>query len=329
MSQTATANIHALNLKSSGNTNGEKRTLPDLAATRSSVGAQVKAFLKGCGLSYPQLRNHVEFEEECVLEAVRRGYMTDDNRALRPFLTWGAAMARNAYPHQSYEIQVFICFYTAFLLYMDDTFEGNVEPVRRFVQLFVTGQKQAVGLLDRYAEFLLDMPRIFGTVEANIMLASTIHLVTALLVEHEFENVKLEPSAYKFPYFIRVMSGASEVYTMFIFPPEIPLKWKLQAQPDCMIYINHGNDILSFYKEELAGDTVNQVSLTAQCLGVTSDVVLGELVEDGAKSHLRLLEILAPHKEALAAYESFALGYVGFHAAIGRYRLHELDLNDE
>lgn len=36
------------------------------------------------------------------------------------------------------------------------------------------------------------------------------------------------------------MSGASETYTLFIFPPQLPLSWKLEALPDCMVYINNG-----------------------------------------------------------------------------------------
>lgn len=36
------------------------------------------------------------------------------------------------------------------------------------------------------------------------------------------------------------MSGASETYALFMFPPELPLKTYLQALPDCMVYINNG-----------------------------------------------------------------------------------------
>lgn len=44
----------------------------------------------------------------------------------------------------------------------------------------------------------------------------------------------------RFPTFARVMSGASETYALFIFPPELALTAYLQALPDLMVYINNG-----------------------------------------------------------------------------------------
>lgn len=36
------------------------------------------------------------------------------------------------------------------------------------------------------------------------------------------------------------MSAASEAYTIFTFPPEVPLSWKLIALPDCASFIGTG-----------------------------------------------------------------------------------------
>lgn len=36
------------------------------------------------------------------------------------------------------------------------------------------------------------------------------------------------------------MSGASETYALFMFPPGQPLPHYLQALPDLMIFINNG-----------------------------------------------------------------------------------------
>ena len=73
---------------------------------------------------------------------------------------------------------------------------------------------------------------------------------------------------------------------------------------------------------------MNRVCLTSQCRGISPEVVLGELVDGAITAHSRVLASLAPHSGALDAYKSFSQGYVGFHAGLERYKLHELNLHD-
>lgn len=167
--------------------------LPNLPPFQiTQVRNVVKAFLGGCGLVYPQPPCHSSFEVDCIAEGKRRGYITGETETLKRFIPAGVAMARNAYHHQPHAIQVFICFYTAFLVYLDDMFEKDIAAVQEFNHLFVTGQRQATSLLDHFADLLLEMPVVFGPVEANIMTTSTLNLVTALLIEEEFANVKVK-----------------------------------------------------------------------------------------------------------------------------------------
>jgi hypothetical protein len=86
------------------------------------------------------------------------------------------------------------------------------------------------------------------------------------------------------------------------------------------------SDILSFYKEELAGETVNHISILAGCDGKSKKDTLRRMVHDTADAHNRVLEILASHRDAYDAYWNFSRGYVGFHAGSSRYRLDELAL---
>ena len=83
---------------------------------------------------------------------------------------------------------------------------------------------------------------------------------------------------------------------------------------------------LSFYKEELAGETVNRVSLLASCRGISKIQVLKEMSHDAGHSYHSVLSILDAHPEATLSYKKFAQGYVGFHAGLRRYRLDELQL---
>lgn len=157
----------------------------------SRVRNIVRNFLSGCDIAYPTPPGHSGFQADCISEGVRRGCITADNDALKRFIPAGVAMACNAYHHQSHEIQMYICFYTAFLVYLDDVFEKDIDAVLPFNHRFITNQKQNDVLLDHFAQLLLDMPSVFGTAVANMMTTSTLNLVTALLIEHEFRDVKV------------------------------------------------------------------------------------------------------------------------------------------
>lgn len=86
------------------------------------------------------------------------------------------------------------------------------------------------------------------------------------------------------------------------------------------------SDILSFYKEQLSGDAANLVSQISSCRGISQEAALGELVDEAAAAHSRVLMTLARNSVALEAYRIFSQGYVGFHISFERYKLHELGM---
>lgn len=141
------------------------------------------------------------------------------------------------------------------------------------------------------------------------------------------------------------MSGASEAYALFVFPPELPLQSYVQALPDIRVILNQGkwvilnsgssdadtyadclstSDVFSFYKEELVGESVNYVSLIAAIRGISKIQALDSLSNDVVDAHKRCLQILS--KDAYEAYLRFSHGYVGFHVSLDRYKLNELKL---
>lgn len=144
---------------------------------------------------YPITEDHAEFQAECVSESVDRGYITSDDASFRRFIPGGISMACNAYAHvPDKKLRVYICLYTAFLIYLDDMFENDIDAVKEFNGRFVTHQRQRHFILDHFAAFLLEMPALFGTVVANMMTTSTLNLVTALSLEDELEGVTVRYS---------------------------------------------------------------------------------------------------------------------------------------
>ncbi|RYP00231.1 hypothetical protein DL764_006567 [Monosporascus ibericus] len=102
-------------------------------------------------------------------------------RDLSPYCTSsGVPMARNAYAHQAREIEVDVCFYTAFLVYVGNMFDDNIEAVRMFNHRSSTGRGRAMpcSITWPYSRSGCREP---WTVVANIMTTATPNLVTGIV----------------------------------------------------------------------------------------------------------------------------------------------------
>jgi hypothetical protein len=83
---------------------------------------------------------------------------------------------------------------------------------------------------------------------------------------------------------------------------------------------------LSYYKEEIEGDSANYLSLIAASKAFTKQEALRELIEKTVHAYHNVLEFLRPHPEAYNAYVAFFDGYIKFHATLKRYKLEEVML---
>jgi len=91
-----------------------------------------------------------------------------------------------------------------------------------------------------------------------------------------------------------------------------------------MPHLSVFSDILSFYKEEMAGDTANYLTLMAASRGITKLDALHEIIDKAMQVHHNILECLKPYKEAFGAYVSYFHGYIQFHLVAPRYKLGEI-----
>ena len=91
------------------------------------------------------------------------------------------------------------------------------------------------------------------------------------------------------------------------------------------MYLN--SDILSFYKEELAGEKDNTVSLLAKVNNRTKLDQLRVLTDEVIKYHHSTCTTLKDFLEGYDDYMLFWLGYIQFHIGSKRYRLSELDIH--
>lgn len=102
-------------------------------------------------------------------------------------------MSTTAYAHiRDIRARIFITLYTAVLVYLDDVFEHDVQAVHDFNQRFLRNEPQEDLVLDAFSKMLsVELPAIYGTFASNIIITSTLNLVTALLLEHETRGMEV------------------------------------------------------------------------------------------------------------------------------------------
>ncbi|EGO00743.1 hypothetical protein SERLA73DRAFT_71725 [Serpula lacrymans var. lacrymans S7.3] len=80
----------------------------------------------------------------------------------------------------------------------------------------------------------------------------------------------MEGSAIEFPAYLRSKTGAGEAYAVAVFKAKrcqiLPLEKVLKALPDIALFICFTNDIMSFHKEQLAGERCNTIHLRTRAI---------------------------------------------------------------
>ncbi|KZP23289.1 terpenoid synthase [Athelia psychrophila] len=228
---------------------------------------------------------------------------------------------------KNYSTQQWICLFAAFTIYFDDILEKDASMVREFQQRFLAGQPQEYPLLDQYAAFVRKAWIHFHPTAANLIVTAALDFITSLLIDADFPHMDVHRRAVNYPRWMRRLNGSSLPYAFFIFPSEIPLEHYIQVISDTQTIIDDINDLFSFYKEEMRGETTNQVSLMAQLEGKTKIESLRQLSEESIQRIQRSRDILSSHPEAYDIYTNhFLTGYVRFYITEKRYKLKDLDL---
>ncbi|KIK54183.1 hypothetical protein GYMLUDRAFT_1024248 [Collybiopsis luxurians FD-317 M1] len=301
-----------------------------MSVPKEEIASAMQSFLSRCSIVYRKVPIDPSFLELCYSEAKKRGYIAEGSEELKPLIPQGVAMAITAYAHlEDTSIRVWMTFITAAAIYCDDKFLKDPTSIGVFCERLLRGQPQEDRALDALADLLsVETPRIYPRITANLMVLSMLNLINAVLLDHQTLGMKVSAVADNYPMFTRIMSGVSELYGLAAFPPEVPVEAFIQALPSIMVFIVNANDILSFYKEELNGETVNYISLLAKSRGCEKRCALQIVIDETVEAHSKALRILDSDKAALDAYRSFASGYVEFHVALdNRYRLDELMLS--
>lgn len=283
----------------------------------------INAFLEQMDVTVPAYTGNPELERH-VDEVLKIWNIGD---SVRRHVVTGIAIADTSYAHvSSIEIQVLIAVYTVVLTSLDDPGSINALPSEEFSRCYLTGfPVKDMGLLGKFATILRNVWSYYSRYAAFTITSSTLEFLNSTILENETKDMILSSNAAAFLEYRRIKTGVAEAYAHFIwdsakFPHESAY---IQAIPDTLLYVNYVNDIFSFYKEEDNGETGNYISDRALVEQKSSLEALQSVIEKTMDAVERIRRILGDGG-ARDVFESFARGYIAFHFAAPRYRLHEV-----
>ncbi|KAG2347458.1 terpenoid synthase [Suillus weaverae] len=294
----------------------------------ASIRQSIADFLQRCGMQYKNVTLDEAWYSECCQEAINRGYPMD---IILPYMGVGVALMSNAYDHlQDRATKMWICLFTVVATCIDDMMikAEDLVHVYRFNERFTNFQPHEHPVMNAFDGLMREVPCHYSAPVSNLIVASALNFMSSILLDSETQDMPISPQAPSYPEYSRLLSGLSDTYGFCIFPSTLPLREYVQCMPDLTIVINHTNDILSYYKEELEGDSVNYLSLIAASRSLTKQDALRELIEKTVQAYHNVIEFLRPRPKAYDAFVAFFDGYIKFHATLERYKLREVMMQE-
>lgn len=251
----------------------------------------------------------------------------DFGESMHPHINTALVLAESAYDHLTdLNAKVIITIVTALLISTDDSNAldglGFDQFHRRHLDCTLHADKSRMGLL---ANVLSQMVECFPNFGAGTILVSVLQIVNGRKLESIARETTLHQKALPFVEYRRMVTGGPEAYAFMIwekarFPT---VDSYIQAIPDACKVVNHFNDILSFYKEELANELSNYIHDHVIVTGIAPSDTLRNVIDESVSASERVRAILG-EGDARDAWDAFVRGYIKFHIDDPRYRLRQL-----
>ncbi|GJE83989.1 terpenoid synthase [Phanerochaete sordida] len=225
--------------------------------------------------------------------------------------------------HTRLETQAYIAVYAFLAICLDDLAVPE-DALVAFAPRLLAGAPQGHWVLARFVAHLGAAPRLFAPFSVAAMVSCTVQFVNSTLLDR-MGAVRLTPGSLPYVHYKRAINGVGEAFALFAWEAErFPDSSRyLQILPDLCRFMEYANDILSFYKEELAGEQDNFVHDIMAVSGLDAPQVLSDLVDAAVKTVQRA-RIVLQDSEELKVFESMLEGYIAFHFTVSRYRLREI-----
>ncbi|KAF8462081.1 isoprenoid synthase domain-containing protein [Gautieria morchelliformis] len=286
----------------------------------------LKAFVAATGYDPTDIKAANQELEDFMRAEMESGNFACDK--LEASLRVSANMAEICYHDCSFPEKQNIALYTWYFIYVDDMAPKNPSSFIEFEHRFLSGRPQLDPVLDAFASVLLRMWDLYDPLCANSIIVAAFELISISCIEPEIEKLPLVQGAQEFSWFVRHRSGAGPAYALMSFTKssQIDMMEYIQAVPFMDRWICLTNDILSFHKENLAGETGTYIHTRAYIENKAPLQVLAEIAEEMRTAINTIHLTLSDSPRALHAWEVFERGYIIWHMTQDRYQLNDLDL---
>ncbi|KAJ7291758.1 isoprenoid synthase domain-containing protein [Mycena rebaudengoi] len=230
------------------------------------------------------------------------------------------------YPHHSFEAKLGASLYTWFFFYIDDC--ASPSALAAFHQHILLGSPQKDVPLRHFSEVLGGLYQHWDPICAGSMVAAALEFVSGNVLESrkDINEMRFRPTASSWPKYLRAKTGMAPGFSNALFPRQAhpDLSAFIQIIPDIDDWMCLVNDILSHYKEDIAGETMGYIPVRAETMQKHPTQVLVEMVQEAGELRMRIVETLKGEPEALAAWMTCERGFIAFHISNKRYKLADL-----
>ncbi|KAK8064142.1 hypothetical protein PG996_008794 [Apiospora saccharicola] len=214
------------------------------------------------------------------------------------------------------------------------------EPGSRSAKIFQTGVMYAAA----WADLLRLTYKHWDATPANFIVTASLNFLNSNLLQTgaafrgiaaaaaaNGSNGNSNNSGRSWARYVREKDGGGDAVAYFTFPKSMYPNQEeyLECIPNLARYINLANDVLSFYKEEKAGEDDNFISQMAMYENKDKIAIVEDLIADVAQAVERIRATIQGKEPYASAVEDHILGYVAFHKLSPRYRLSEVGLGEE
>ncbi|KAL7791913.1 isoprenoid synthase domain-containing protein [Trichoderma ceciliae] len=306
-----------------------------VAVIRGTLSHFVHAVTDGCKIDTDALRlTPVSRLHEAVMLELKSSSLRDhlDLLNFKDQFTMACYVAADFTPSHPLEYQIIVAQLTIFFFHVEDILEQKPDMLRHLQLNVATGQPCGDPVLDWYARELTPILwRHFEPLVANMIVMACYDFINGTVIESLTKDSDVKPQAPDYPDWLRFKTGLSPMYALLALArasdsklPTGGFERYVHVIPDVIVFTNIVNDVISFYKELLAGEKGNYINLRAQRDEVEVLTALRTLADEGIKVRERVLTALADEPEYRANFDVYAKGSTHFHTSSPRYRLMEL-----
>ncbi|KAI1778682.1 terpenoid synthase [Hypoxylon cercidicola] len=291
----------------------------------------ISSFIAEIGYHGPSTTSNETFWTSFHQNAMETGVPHLEGTSSYRCLRLGGYYAIACFPNHPLDVQVHVGIFTWLAILIDDLANQILPDIQCFHQRFATGEPQPTRLLESFAQCLRSTFHHWNPIVASIIVSSSMNFVNAcaLEVRPEIEHMTPTRGGQNLPWYLRERNGVGDAYAYFAFPKALypDISCFIEAIPDLSMYVCFANDILSFYKEEKAGEMNNYIHNAARYEGKDARSVLKDTISRIRDAITRMRIVVKGRQPYEQVLNTYIVGFIEFHMK-GRYKLEELGLGD-